>query len=61
MAVEGSRVILSQHEDLVDATVYAITHWDVDHPIASTHWNLQTKIVLKKTKTCLFDELKKKE
>jgi len=41
MAIEGSRVKLSQHENLVYATVNAITHRDIDHPIASTHRNLQ--------------------
>lgn len=53
VAVEGSRVKLSEHEDLVDATVNAITHRDVDHPIASTHRNLPKKI--------LFEESEKKK
>lgn len=56
MAVEGSRVKLSQHEDLVDATVYAITHRDVYHPIASTHWNLHKT---KKTFNFLMSKKKK--
>lgn len=43
MTIERGRIELSQHKNLVYATVDAIAHRDVYEPVASSNWDLQIK------------------
>ena len=46
--VQGSRIELGQHENLVYSTVDAVAHWDVYKPVAPSEWYLQN------TMSCVF-------
>ena len=44
MPIEGCRIELCQDEYLSYATVDAITHRDINKPVTTSNWNLQTNL-----------------